>query len=468
MEKGKRTCGHAPPVRSAAARRQLERSARALDLLSFVVVFFRTLRYTTSSPGEPEIPYTMATPPCLNLDAIRLILAEIHSPSERRSVGKSVSLVCRALRDDGQRMVWNSLASYLLTDWPWENEAVNLTLRDDRLAGFVGELYWGVAWRKSYEDADLDRLWTLLSQVLRRCGRLRDLHISDIPLEAHSTIFRAVLASPACPNIEYLALSERRLPPGSADIAYTAANPHPVELLQLLCALGNLRTFDCDIRFRTPASVDYAPPAMGTLSSLRTLSVFQPRFDNPAPYFPDDDPFLRLLLPRLDRHSLRDLTIPHFPHQTLLLSFLPGLALTSLDISGYNNLPPHFASVVGPDYPPFYLLDDLAPVLPSLSSLEFLALRLPVPYFNPTDTAEGSHSLTSFLNTLPSTLESLSIDIIFTPSNPLFVDYLAHPRSAALRRLIFVTSRNGPISERSKTWEKSKQGEWQVALKPSS
>ncbi|GAA6019769.1 hypothetical protein JCM10207_009257 [Rhodosporidiobolus poonsookiae] len=420
----------------------------------------------------------------LDLDCIRLILTQINGPAERRSVGRSVSLVCRALHEDGQRMMWHTLEPHRRD--PDQLQAIAATIaHDERVAGFVREVSWRSTDDANGYDAGYEAETTprrCFYHVLARCPRLVAVSVINLPRWNHPFLHAALSNAPARVHIRNLDLEDY----GDAVWADSLAceegegEGHALRTCGLLSTLPSLRTLHSRLRFpvnpHSPLRPIFRAPR---LPPLHTLSLFIPTRATGADYDLASDPFLPLVLAGTDRAALRDLALPHYPrmrnpaaaatvdpHPHAVLDFLPHLALTRLHLGAYSRLATYDLpgrAVSAGELPPGFLLEDLAPILPTLPMLQHLTLTLPAPFIDPTAEADTRETLALFLEALPPALKTLEMDYLLTPKSPGLAGYLTTPAAEPLKTLRFVApAQEGEegVDARYRRWKWSAEGTW--------
>ncbi|GAA5890484.1 hypothetical protein JCM6882_002936 [Rhodosporidiobolus microsporus] len=409
----------------------------------------------------------------LPLDIFPLILAEADWEDEKRVAG-AVALTCRALRDEGQRVVYQNLSPGG-RHWAYESSATRAVLHDERLAAFVRTVAWGFlpsALQDQPGGPDYEQRskcsWRMLDAVLARCANVDEVHLLDIPPTAWRTVFSGLLQSPSRRRLRALSLAAAH----DFEAPQNSQVGRPAEdLVFLLRRLPSLRQLSANF-VSPPTSTssslwDHSSVAVReTPVRLQSLRLYRPGMQDPL-YFPDDDSLLPPLLSSLDRPSLRDFTIFHFPGSTVLPTFLaqPDLHLRSLAVDAGSSVSRRLLALFGLELNVVDAAKEVSALLPYHPNLEHFSLYLPNPPPSPSSSPAAAAALEPLLAALPLSLRTLSLDFLITPSSPIMRDFLGRPERSGI--LCFVAKREGPGGRAfgKVFWDKAADsGEWNERL----
>ncbi|GAA5852029.1 hypothetical protein JCM8547_000132 [Rhodosporidiobolus lusitaniae] len=215
--------------------------------------------------------------PRLPFDVLRLVAQEAGRSSgndgERRAAGRALSLVCRDLRDDGQRLVWQTLVLPSLSLSSFFHDAPEQD--KERLLTHVRRLRWDsqrrgalTTGKKHIKQYWRDKSVVLFGQVVAEGRCLREVELFCFPAEHLERMCSLLVASPSAPRLEALVMR------GSIPFPRDGRTFAEQALFPLLRQLPALLSFDFSSRTRclvapTPAS---SPPPAPSLR-LRTVTL---------------------------------------------------------------------------------------------------------------------------------------------------------------------------------------------------
>ncbi|GAA5852026.1 hypothetical protein JCM8547_000131 [Rhodosporidiobolus lusitaniae] len=349
------------------------------------------------SRASPRLPY----------DVLRLLVQEAGRTSQNdrqlRAIGGAFSLVCRDLRDDGQRLVWQTLAvpSFGVSDLFKHGSDHDRA----RLSGMVRALKWDEkrAGGRMTGTKQLRTYWREESlrhfrEILRLARQLMKVALFDLPRAHLEEVCNLLASSPSAPCVTLLTI-RGYLPLDQNETIFAQQS-----LLPLLRRLSALQSLD----FSSPSISSLAAPDTATLPAEPFLRLQCVIFDNdhvgPVEKSKDGFPFSslrRLLTAAIDPSVLVHAILHRYPTGDGWLRWISSPAFTSLthlDIqSEHCFFPPSF-----PLIPPY-----LAP-LPHLTHFAYrnLTTYIGIDRLKPAERAVFS----AFLLALPPSLEVLLLD----------------------------------------------------------
>jgi hypothetical protein len=417
--------------------------------------------------------YTTTDMAHLPLEVILVVLDRFKDSEEftnktKRQVGRSITLVCRALREVGSSMVWSDVKQELGTN---ENELISLFERE-RIAPFVKTLVINSSHRKETKLA-----WEEFRRLLPRLDNLQHAEFKNLPATIFDLFFSTSLASISCGFGIYcetghpIPLEQIRNPFGQnlRSFKLQQASPHwtrPKELLDLVNKIRTLRSLDLDIALPSVynlsgRTLDQEEEDINAISSLDlvplpleslTLVLFRgsSRFN---------EAILDIVLHRLvEREKLTSLRIEN--------------GMNSVDESWLPIFPSLHTFYLKLPYASFHNhLPSISRALPQQTHLRILFLRV-----NGQETSTApTKVLRGFLNSLPPLLETIELAITFLggahsePLNSFLHDRRAMPlkeMSVAVRLEEDERMDSKRVSWIKKKQENNGQVRWAVSVSP--